>query len=130
LFSESDESSKTQGEALMLGIDLITLSMLISSRQQSSAVSFAVWIVLGLMVGFFASKVFNKTGYGLRRDCLLGVVGAIVGGFFSNLLRKSSEPGVDVYSALVAVVGAVVFLLVYYALFRRRRFLSMKYPGR
>ena len=66
----------------MLGIDLITLSMLISSRQQSSALSFAVWIVLGLMVGFFASKVFNKTGYGLRRDCLLGVVGAIVGGFF------------------------------------------------
>ena len=114
----------------MLGIDLITLSMLISSRQQSSALSFAAWIVLGLMVGFFASKVFNKTGYGLRRDCLLGVVGALVGGFFSNLLRKSSDPGVDFYSVLVAVVGAAVFLVVYYALFRRRRFLSMKYLGR
>ena len=110
----------------MLVIDLFTLSMLISSRQQSSALSFAVWIVLGLMVGFFASKVFNKTGYGLRRDCLLGVVGAIVGGFFSNLLRKSSDPGVDIYSALVAVVGAVVFMLVYRALLRRGRFLSLK----
>ena len=97
----------------MSGIDLITLSMLISSRQQSSALSFAVWIVLGLMVGFFVSKVFNKTGYGLRRDCLLGLVGAIVGGFFSNLLRKSSDPGVDFYSALAAVVGAVVFMFVY-----------------
>jgi uncharacterized membrane protein YeaQ/YmgE (transglycosylase-associated protein family) len=114
----------------MSGIDLISLSMLISSRQQSSAVSFAVWIVLGLMVGFFGSKVFNKTGYGLRRDCLLGVVGAIVGGFFSNLLRRSSEPGVDFYSALVALVGAVVVMFVYHALFRRRRFLSMKYLGR
>lgn len=114
----------------MLGIDLITLSMLISSRQQSSAVSFAIWIVLGLMIGFFGSKVFNKTGYGLRRDCLLGVVGAVVGGFFSNLLRKSSDAGVDFYSVMVAVVGAVVFLFVYHALFKRRRFLSMKYLGR
>ena len=114
----------------MSGIDLITISMLISSRQQSSALSFAIWIGLGLMVGFFASKVFNKTGYGLRRDCLLGVVGAIVGGFLSNLLRKSSDPGVDFYSVLVAVVAAGVFLLVYHALFRRRRFLSMKYLGR
>ena len=105
------------------------ISMLISSRNKF-ALSFAIWIVLGLMVGFFGSKVFNKTGYGLRRDCLLGVVGAIVGGFFSNLLRKSSDPGVDFYSALVAVVGAVVFLFVYHALFRRRRFLSMKYLGR
>jgi uncharacterized membrane protein YeaQ/YmgE (transglycosylase-associated protein family) len=110
----------------MLAVDLIPLSMLISSRQQSSALSFAVWIILGLMVGFFASKVFNKTGYGLRRDCLLGVVGAIVGGFFSNLLRKSSDPGVDFYSVLVAVVCAAVFMFVYRAMFRRGRFLSMK----
>jgi uncharacterized membrane protein YeaQ/YmgE (transglycosylase-associated protein family) len=105
----------------MVGIDLITLSMLISSRQQSSAFSFAVWIVLGLIVGFIASKILNKTGYGLRRDCLLGVVGAIVGGFLSNLLRKSSDSGVDLYSALVAIVGAAVFMFVYHALFRRRR---------
>lgn len=110
----------------MLVIDLIPLSMLISSRQQSSALSFAVWVVLGLMVGFFGSKVFSKTGYGLRRDCLLGVVGAIVGGFFSNLLRKSSDPGVDFYSVLVAVVGAVVFMFVYRAMFRRRHFLNLK----
>ena len=114
----------------MLVIDLSMLKVLISTPQKSSAVSFAVWIVLGLLVGFFGSRVFNKTGYGLRRDCLLGVVGALVGGFFSNLLRKSSDPGVDFYSVLVAVVGAAVFLLVYYALFRRRRFLSMKYLGR
>ncbi len=110
----------------MLVIDLATLSMLISSRQQSSAVSFAIWILLGLMVGFFASKIFNKADYGLRRDCLLAIVGAIVGGFLSNLLRKSSDPGVDFYSAMVAVVGAGVFMFVYHALFRRRRFLSMK----
>jgi len=104
--------------------------MLISSRQQSSALSFAIWIVLGLMVGFFASKVFNKTGYGLRRDCLLGVVGALVGGFLSNLIGRFSGSGLDFYSALVAAVSAVVFMFIYHALFRRRRFLSMKYLRR
>jgi len=110
----------------MLVIHLMTLGMLISRRQQSSAVSFAVWIVLGLIVGFIGSKILNKTGHGLRRDCLVGIVGAIVGGFLSNLLGKSSGSGLDFYSAIVAVVGAVVFMFVYQALFRRRRFLSMR----
>lgn len=105
----------------MLVIRLVTLSVLISSRQQSSLISFAIWIVFGLIVGFIASKLLNKTGYGLRRDCLLGVVGAIVGGFLSNLLRKSSDSGVDLYSVMVAIVGAGVFMLIDYALFRRRR---------
>lgn len=108
----------------MLVIDLITLSILISGPQQSSALSFALWILLGLMVGFFASKIFNKTGYGLTRDCLLGIVGAIVGGFLSNLIGKSTGSSVDLYSELVAVVGAAVFMLVYHGVFRRRRFVS------
>jgi len=110
----------------MGGINLITLSVFISSRQQSSAVSFAVWIFLGLVVGFIGSKVFNTSGYGLRRDCLLGIVGAIVGGFLSNLLRQSSDPGLDFYSTLVAVVGAGVFMFVYHALSRRRRMRFMR----
>ena len=103
-------------------IDLPMLSMLISTRQQSSAVSFAVWIVLGLMAGFFGSKVFNETGYGLLRGCLVGIVGAIVAGFLSDLIGRSGGSGLDVYSEVVAVVGAVVFILVYHGLLRRRGF--------
>lgn len=107
-------------------ISLTTLGMLISSRQQDSAVAFVAWIVLGLVVGFIGSKILNKTGHGLVRDVLLGIVGAIVGGFLSNLLGKPGVRGFDLYSLLVAVVGAVVFMIVYHALFRRRRFLSMR----
>ena len=104
--------------------------MLVLNRQESSALSFVAWIVIGLLVGFIGSKVLNKTGRGLVRDVLLGIVGAMVGGFLSNLLGKSSGSRVDFYSILVAVVGAVVFMIVYHALFRRRRFLSMRYLRR
>ena len=103
-------------------IDVTTLGMLITSRQESSAMSFISWIVLGLVAGFIGSKLVNKTGEGLIRDVLLGVVGAIIGGYLFNLFGASGVTGLNLYSILVAVVGAVVFLVVYHMLFRRRRF--------
>ena len=97
------------------------------NRQESSTLSFVAWIVMGLVIGFIGSKILNKTGRGLGRDCLIGIVGALVSGFLSNLLGKPGRPGLDLYSLLVAAVGAVVFMIVYHALFRRRRFLSMRF---
>src|SRR5260370_41363522 len=81
----------------MLVINLTTFGFLISRSQQDSALSFAAWIVLGLIVGFIGSKLMNKTRHGLRRDCLLGIVGAIVGGFLSYLLAKPRVAGLDFY---------------------------------
>jgi len=106
----------------MLVIDLSTLGMLISNRQQGSGMSFIAWIVLGLVAGFIGSKLVNKTGEGLIRDVLLGVVGAFIGGYLFNLFGASGVTGLNIYSLLVAVVGAVVFLVVYHIVFRRRRF--------
>ena len=106
----------------MLVIDLTTLGMLISNRQEGSAMSFIAWIVLGLIAGFIGSKLVNHTGEGLIRDVLLGVVGAIIGGYLFNVFGAPGVTGLNLYSLLVAVVGAVVFLIVYHALFRRRRF--------
>ena len=107
-------------------IDLNFLGMIISNRQQGAAMSFVAWIVLGIVAGFIGSKLLNKTDHRLVRYVLLSIVGAIVGGFLSNLLGKPSMTGLDFYSLLVAAVGAAVFMFVYHALFRRRRFLSMK----
>jgi uncharacterized membrane protein YeaQ/YmgE (transglycosylase-associated protein family) len=107
-------------------IDLTTLGMLISNRQQNAAMSFVAWIVLGLVAGFIGSKLVNHTGEGLIRDVLLGVVGAIIGGYLFNLFGAPGVTGLNVYSLLVAVIGAVVFLIVYHAIFRRRRFVSMR----
>jgi uncharacterized membrane protein YeaQ/YmgE (transglycosylase-associated protein family) len=106
----------------MLFIDLTTPVLLISNRQQGAAMSFVAWIVLGLVAGFIGSKLVNHTGEGLIRDVLLGVVGAFIGGYLFSLFGASGVTGLNVYSLLVAVVGAVVFLIVYHAIFRRRRF--------
>jgi uncharacterized membrane protein YeaQ/YmgE (transglycosylase-associated protein family) len=82
--------------------------------------SFIAWIVLGLISGFIASKIVNKSGEGLFLDIILGVVGALVGGFLFNQFGMAGVSGVNLYSMLVAIVGAVVVLLLYHAIFRRR----------
>ena len=82
--------------------------------------SFLAWIVLGLIAGFIASKLVNKTGEGMFLDILLGVVGAVVGGWLFHAFGMPGVTGVNVYSMVVAVIGAVLFLVVYHALTRRR----------
>ena len=81
--------------------------------------SILAWIVLGLIAGFIGSKLVNKTGEGLILDIVLGIVGAIVGGFLFNLVGATGVTGLNLWSLIVAVVGAVVFLFAYHALFRR-----------
>ncbi len=77
-------------------------------------------IVLGLISGFIASKLVNKHGDGVFLDIVLGVVGAFVGGWLFNALGHSGVTGLNIYSMFVAVVGAVVVLVVYHTLIRRR----------
>ena len=80
--------------------------------------SFLAWIILGLIAGFIGSKLVNKRGEGLILDIVLGVVGAIVGGWLFNTFGASGVTGLNLYSLLVAVVGAVVVLVVYHAIRR------------
>jgi uncharacterized membrane protein YeaQ/YmgE (transglycosylase-associated protein family) len=81
--------------------------------------SVIAWIILGLIAGFIASKIINKQGEGLVMDIVLGVVGALVGGWLFRLVGMSGVTGLNLYSLLVAVLGAVVFLLIYHLLVRR-----------
>ena len=82
--------------------------------------SFIAWIVLGLIAGFIASKIVNKSGEGMILDIILGIVGAVIGGYLFQTFGMAGVTGVNLYSILVAVVGAIVFLVIYHALFRRR----------
>lgn len=80
--------------------------------------SILAWIVLGIIAGFIGSKLVNKTGEGLIRDLVLGIVGAIVGGWIFTFFGQAGVTGLNLYSLLVAVIGAVVVLVAYHAMKR------------
>ncbi len=82
--------------------------------------SFLAWIVLGLISGFIASKLVNKSGEGVILDIVLGVVGAVVGGWLFTTFGMSGVTGLNIYSMLVAIVGAVAVLVIYHAVTRKR----------
>ena len=82
--------------------------------------SILAWLILGLIAGFIASKIVNHTGSGVLLDIVLGIVGAMVGGWLFATFGAMPVTGLNLYSMLVAVVGAVVVLVIYHAIFGRR----------
>ena len=80
---------------------------------------FFAWLIMGLIAGFIASKLVNKQGEGVAMDIVLGIIGAVVGGFIANAVGFTGITGFDLYSILVSVVGAVIVLVAYHAVTRR-----------
>lgn len=76
------------------------------------------WIVLGLIAGFIASKIVNKSGEGFILDIVLGIIGAIIGGFLFNLVGQVGVTGLNLWSMFVAVIGSIVVLIIYHAVRR------------
>lgn len=82
--------------------------------------SFFAWMILGLIAGFVGSKIVNRRGEGIILDILLGVVGAVTGGWLFHLFGASGVSGLNLYSLFVAVLGSVALLVLYHAVRRRR----------
>ena len=80
--------------------------------------SILAWIILGLIAGFVGSKIVNKSGEGLVLDIILGIVGAVVGGYIFRFFGASGVTGLNIYSLIVAVIGSVVLLVIYHAVRR------------
>ncbi len=80
--------------------------------------SWITWILLGLVSGFIASKVVDHQGSGIVLDIVLGIVGAVVGGWLFGLVGARGVSGFNVWSVLVAVVGSVAVLGAYHLLMR------------
>ncbi len=78
--------------------------------------SILAWIVLGLVAGFIGSKIINKSGEGFFLDIILGIVGAVVGGWLFNTFGASGVTGLNIYSLVVAVIGAIIVLVAYHAI--------------
>jgi len=80
--------------------------------------SIIAWIILGLIAGFIASKIVNKQGEGFILDIVLGIVGAVVGGWLFSAFGGVGVTGFNLWSILVAIVGAIVVLVIYHAIRR------------
>ena len=78
------------------------------------------WIIFGLIAGFIASKIVNKEGAGFVGDMVLGVIGAVVGGFLFTRFGAGGVDGFNLYSMFVAVIGAIIVLFIYHAIIGRR----------
>ena len=78
--------------------------------------SIIAWIILGLIAGFIGSKIVNRTGEGVLLDIILGVVGAVVGGYVFSLVGAAGVTGLNIYSLVVAVIGAIIVLVIYHAI--------------
>jgi uncharacterized membrane protein YeaQ/YmgE (transglycosylase-associated protein family) len=78
------------------------------------------WIILGLIAGYIASRIVDKSGEGMMLDIALGIIGALVGGMLFNFFGVPGVTGLNIYSLLVAVIGAIVVLALYHMLTGRR----------
>jgi uncharacterized membrane protein YeaQ/YmgE (transglycosylase-associated protein family) len=81
--------------------------------------SILTWIILGLIVGFIANKLVNKTGEGVLMNIVLGSIGAVFGGELINKFGMAGATWLNMWSVLVSVGGAALFLVIYNALARR-----------
>jgi len=78
------------------------------------------WLILGLIAGFIANKLVNKVSESLILGILLGVVAAVVGGFLFSVFGAAPVTGLNIYSMIVALIGAIVVLVIYHAVVDRR----------
>jgi uncharacterized membrane protein YeaQ/YmgE (transglycosylase-associated protein family) len=89
--------------------------------QREETMSLLAWIVLGLVAGFIGSKIVNHTGEGVILDLVLGIAGSVVGGWLFHAFGMPGVTGLNIYSLIVAVIGAAVFLVVYHLITRGTR---------
>ena len=77
---------------------------------------FLSWIVLGAIAGWIGSMIVNRTGQGLFRDIILGIVGGLIGGWLFQAVGSTGITGFNAWSLLVAVIGSIIVLMLYHAI--------------
>ena len=78
------------------------------------------WLLLGLVAGWLASLLMKGSGFGILGDIILGILGALVGGFLSSTLLGIDVTGFNITSILVATIGAIILIGISRAISPRR----------
>lgn len=72
-----------------------------------------LWIILGALAGWIASLIVRTNGQqGILMDIVVGIVGAFLGGFVFNLFGATGVSGFNIYSIIVAIIGAIILLAI------------------
>ena len=79
--------------------------------------SIGIWVMVGLVAGFVASKLVIRSGEGTLRDVGLGIGGAVIGGWLFTVLTTRDAVGLDVFGLVVTLAGAGAVLVVYHMFF-------------
>jgi uncharacterized membrane protein YeaQ/YmgE (transglycosylase-associated protein family) len=74
--------------------------------------NFIIWIIFGALAGWIASVAMRGVGQGLVMDVVMGILGALLGGFIMNFFGKPGITGFNLYSLLIAVLGAIVLIYI------------------
>ena len=77
------------------------------------------WIIVGVIAGWATGKIMKGGGYGFWLDLILGVIGAVVGGFIARHLGLAESGGM-IYTILVAIFGAIVVVFLFRLITRSR----------
>ncbi len=77
------------------------------------------WIILGLLAGWIASMVMGGRGHGVLGDIVLGIAGALIGGFFSAMFFGLPVTGLNIVSLIIAIIGAIVLIAIFRLLTHR-----------
>jgi uncharacterized membrane protein YeaQ/YmgE (transglycosylase-associated protein family) len=78
-------------------------------------------IVFGGIVGWLASMIMGTDAQqGLLGNIIVGIVGAVLGGFIMNAFGQPGATGINFYSFAVSILGAIVLLWIYKAFTHRR----------
>jgi len=77
------------------------------------------WIIVGLIAGWATGKIMKGSGYGFIADTVLGIIGALVGGFIAGKLGISPTGGMF-YTILIAIAGAIIVVFLFRLIIGRR----------
>jgi uncharacterized membrane protein YeaQ/YmgE (transglycosylase-associated protein family) len=92
-----------------------------ADQTTNEGIGIIAWIIIGLIAGYLASHIVNKSGEGMLLDIILGIIGAFIGGVIFRAVGSSGVTGFNIWSIFVAVIGAVVLLVIYHAIRGQRR---------
>ena len=70
------------------------------------------WVLVGLVAGWVTGKIMKGGGYGFWMDIILGIIGALVGGFIASALGFSAAGGL-IYTILIAIAGSILVVFIF-----------------